>query len=252
MINSRNTRPVAPNANAVIITSIPSYKEWEKTVKVFRKESEAADSEHDGLRLIVRDDISHLLTPTQRADANLMERVNLYVALLDKKALNEARQSYLLNLKGELLNEVRSLKMDQNKKAHNLRIRAIEGEFVYEPAPMYKQDPRTRQLILDADGKPQPILSGNGEPVTRMSKVREEPKGGQTEGRFRMKQDGLVTEIIIEQTESLHPGWRKLNDMISVVKKSLEKEVGHPLKASMMERDDSLSDKFAELFGTTC
>jgi hypothetical protein len=250
MKNNRNnfSAPSSVTTKKTMITSIPSYKEWEKSVKIFRDEQSAEESEHAGLKLIVRDDITALI-PQDKLNEEMKGKIGFYLALKDKKALNEARQSYLLSLQADLLAEARDLE-SRDKKAHGLRIRQIKGVFVYEPTPMYQLDPNTRELILDKSGQPIPIIGKDGQPLTRMSRVREEPVGNQREGRFKMLENGLVTEIITEQTEVLYPGLSEINEILLKVKKALEKEVGRPLKATLAERDGNLAAKFAELFGS--
>lgn len=250
MKNNRNfsTSSASVATKKTMITSIPTYKEWEKSVKIFRDEQSAEESDHAGLKLIVRDDISPLLPREKLEDKDFMAKVGFYLGLKDKKALNEARQSYLLSLQADLLAEARDLE-SRDRKAHSLRIRQIKGVFVYEPTPMYQLDPNTRELILDKSGQPIPIIGKDGQPLTRMSRVREAPVGNQREGRFKMLENGLVTEIIIEQTEVLYPGLSEINEILLKVKKALEKEVGRPLKANLAERDSNLAAKFAELFG---
>jgi len=242
-----NTQNNSKSSSRTTIVSIPSEKEWRKGVRVFQSENDAEKSDHDGLKLVVRDKVSGNLSREQLMNAELMAKVAMLNDLEIERALNEARQSYLLALKADLLQEARDLKAE-NPKAHALRIRQIKGMFKYEPMPIMMTDPHTDQLILDKDGKPQPVIGADGTPIMKMRQVREAPKPGQDEGKFIMLEDGLVTDIICEQTEVLYPGRKALDEMISVVRKALEKEIGRPLKANLAERDNTLADKFRALF----
>ena len=249
--NTRAQSPVAPvsvtTSGSTTITSVPGRAAWEKTVHVYRSEEETEKSDFSGQKLIVRDDVTSLLSQKLLNDEEFMGKVTMYLALLDKRAINEARQRFILTMKSDLLEEVKNLK-HLDRKAHSLRIRQIEGKFTYALAPLYKLDPQTRRRLLDADGQPIPVMDTAGVPVQHMEKVRMEPKDGQNEGRFLMEEDGIITDIIIEQTEGLYGALKRLNEMISVVKRALEAEVGRPLKASLAERDDTLEAKFRALF----